>query len=260
MKSRKSYERWVTTLQRASLQRRKLDTRTGGSASLRWPTARAEDAESCGNHPGNCDSLTGAARQWQTPAVDSFRSRGGERKAEMGLDQQARFWYTPNAAMADRGAQDPSTARAQGHANRLQDQAKFWKTPHGLSGHDHKGKVAGGGGEFAKQVMQWPTPVANDHKSSVTGNIKKRNARPLREVVSSFHRARQITPPGRKCSSSGRKLNQRFVAVLMGLPMDWTSTKPLEWTLYEHWAMECTRLLRHLRCALSETFTTEAAA
>lgn len=30
------------------------------------------------------------ANQWQTPATDSFRSSGGDRKDEMGLDQQAR--------------------------------------------------------------------------------------------------------------------------------------------------------------------------
>lgn len=34
---------------------------------------------------------------WQTPATDSFRSRGGERKEEMGLDQQARMFPTPAA-------------------------------------------------------------------------------------------------------------------------------------------------------------------
>lgn len=42
----------------------------------RLEAARSESASSC--------SL------WQTPAVDSFRSRGGSRKTEMGLDQQAR--------------------------------------------------------------------------------------------------------------------------------------------------------------------------
>jgi hypothetical protein len=36
-------------------------------------------------------------RQWQTPATDSFRSRGGDRKDEMGLDQEARRWPTPTA-------------------------------------------------------------------------------------------------------------------------------------------------------------------
>jgi len=32
-----------------------------------WPTARQEDGESCGNHPGAVDSLTGAAKLWGTP-------------------------------------------------------------------------------------------------------------------------------------------------------------------------------------------------
>src|SRR6185437_345762 len=93
-----------------------------------WPSTRAEDAESCGNHPnGASDSLTGVTRTWptatagdcqghsqyphnptlvgaadnfwQTPATDSFRSRGGDRVDEMGLDQQARlFWPTPCAS------------------------------------------------------------------------------------------------------------------------------------------------------------------
>lgn len=98
-----------------------------------WPTTRQGDGESCGNHPGVVDSLTGAAKnwptpivdratyrgarqpegnpltlhgmanQWQTPATDSFRSRGGDRKDEMGLDQQARHfpsgerWPTPQS-------------------------------------------------------------------------------------------------------------------------------------------------------------------
>ena len=38
-----------------------------------------------------------AQGDWQTPATDSFRSRGGQRKDEMGLDQQARLWNTPTS-------------------------------------------------------------------------------------------------------------------------------------------------------------------
>lgn len=97
-------------------------------ATQMWPTPRSEDSESAGNHPGATDSLTGAtslwstphahnsqgspgagltandgrqrdlvreAKHWQTPASDSFRSRGGERKDEMGLDQQARSHLAP---------------------------------------------------------------------------------------------------------------------------------------------------------------------
>ena len=109
-------------------ERPMLAPRIDGTGRSSWPTPRSEDSESCGNHPGAVDSLTGATRQWatpncrddhnpstpdsprtqrkleqgwtidlneqaawwQTPATDSFRCRGGDRKNEMGLDQQAR--------------------------------------------------------------------------------------------------------------------------------------------------------------------------
>ena len=111
-------------------------------AATCWPTARQEDGESCGNHPGAVDSLTGAAKQWPTPmsvpestashnqlsgqfrrkmgealelwqppATDSFRSRGGDRKDEQGLDQQARFWPTISANEIPRLKRDTITDR-----------------------------------------------------------------------------------------------------------------------------------------------------
>jgi len=85
-------------------RRPNAERRTGGSASSSLPTA-----------------------DWQTPATDSFRSRGGDRKGEMGLDQQAR-----------------------------------WLTPHGMAGIDRTGK-RGQGGEFAKQATRWPTPRAAEN-------------------------------------------------------------------------------------------------
>lgn len=61
--------------------------------ATQWSTPRASDAEKgapnqsfgAGGIP-----LPAQAMQWQTPSADSFRSRGGDRKDEMGLDQQAR--------------------------------------------------------------------------------------------------------------------------------------------------------------------------
>ncbi len=57
-----------------------VDLRTQVDA---WPTPGATERE---------DSLPDQAAHWQTPATDSFRSRGGDRKDEMGLDQQARVF------------------------------------------------------------------------------------------------------------------------------------------------------------------------
>lgn len=83
---------------------------SGSSAGpIVWPMPRATDGEkmtsmsvarrAAGRAP---DSLPEAVRMspWPTPAIDSFRSRSGERKGEMGLDQLARRsapWTTPSA-------------------------------------------------------------------------------------------------------------------------------------------------------------------
>lgn len=72
-----------------------------------WPTPRTQEGAKrtvegpTKYHDG--DSLTDAIRDWQTPATDSFRSRSGDRRDEMGLDRQARLWATPSAIIANDG-------------------------------------------------------------------------------------------------------------------------------------------------------------
>lgn len=98
-----------------------------------WPTARQEDGESCGNHPGVMDSLTGATKTWATPNTPS----GG-----------------PNTK---------STLTHTGGLD-LDGQVLLWKTPHGMGNEDFRGKKGGaGGGEFALQCNQWRTPNTRDH-------------------------------------------------------------------------------------------------
>jgi hypothetical protein len=74
-----------------------------------WPTPQARgvknpDSPDSGNYQrkqarGFTIDLNSTAANWQTPGADSFRSRGGDRKGEMGLGQQARLgnWATPMA-------------------------------------------------------------------------------------------------------------------------------------------------------------------
>jgi hypothetical protein len=83
---------------------------TSESGSSLWRTPNATDAIRLWATPHtNC--TTGAGTQgrdggenlqtqiehWQTPGTDSSRSRGGDSKDEMGLDQEARHWMTPTA-------------------------------------------------------------------------------------------------------------------------------------------------------------------
>jgi len=294
MKSPRNWSAWVTALRADSLARRKSARLTEGSDSSRWPSARAEDGESCGNHPGSTDSLTGAARNWTTPT------------ANPGEGTKAR----------------PSRTATNRTTEMLGRQAQAWKTPHGFQNTDKNGKTAGGGGEFAKQVMawqtpatdsfrsrgrdrkdeqdldqqarrwrtpdspgaggprnrkasigqghqttiaeqaeQWPTPVVGDHRSGVTGKVTKPNARPLCEAVSQFSLpARRTLMHGPGCSCSARMLNPRFVELLMNVPTGWTdASNPLASAVYERWVMAVSLSLSRLRTSRSETPSTRTA-
>ena len=60
----------------------------------REPADEADALAGTGQHGMN---LATTAALWPTPQTDSFRSRGGERKNEKGLDRMARDWPTPMA-------------------------------------------------------------------------------------------------------------------------------------------------------------------
>lgn len=106
-------------------------------AATTWPTPNSHDqtgARGKGfeltDHHYKPHDLCSATDQWQTPGTDSFRSRGGNRKDEMGLDQEARHWRTPQFCSENslRGSgQDPELRKAQGHNVTISDQACYWE-------------------------------------------------------------------------------------------------------------------------------------
>lgn len=135
--SRPIYEAWVTELRLASSRRRKSARRTSGNGSSSSP--------------------------WQTPQTDSFRSRGGERKDEEGLDQQARHWPTPDT----QNHRDGSVRREEqkgSHALSLHHAVDQWKTP--TANEDAAGTVDGKMQQMltqqAKRASEWLTPTVQD--------------------------------------------------------------------------------------------------
>ena len=249
---KKDYTSWVTALRRDSSLRQKLARLTFGNAfsswptprahevgdwqrdngivgmerltlsgeAANWPTPRGEDGERAGNHPGATDSLTGAVDQWQTPGTDSFRSRGGDRKDEQGLDQQARdMWSTPHANSAT-GA---SSEGRDGGEN-IQTQVEGWDP--------------------------WPTAGANDWKG--TAKVGQRRWQLDEAAEQKFPSFRPDLAPsnnGSASSKSPRRLNPLFVEWLMGWPIGWTSVdhngSALRATVWYRWS-------RLMRGALSE--------
>lgn len=72
-----------------------------------WPTPTSLNFDKS-HQPGNSHSYNRTMElakpisdQWQAPAADSFRSRGGDRKDELGLDQQARCFLPDHPISTD---------------------------------------------------------------------------------------------------------------------------------------------------------------
>jgi hypothetical protein len=206
--------------------------------SEHWATPNAHDGTGArgkgftlADHHYKPHDLVTMSDQWQTPATDSFRSRGAARKDEMGLDQKARLWATPmsrdtrsgetisdygNARPLNEQATSWATPRAEdgesagNHPNAsdsLTGQTRFWKTPHGQGNRDASGKVGGaGGGEFSKQ--------ANAFQSSPLGQ-------PTTDGQTCW-----CDSPGCARPSHKRKLNPIFETWLMGWPIWWLTSAP----------------------------------
>lgn len=167
------------------------------AAAGMWPTATTMDAQSSGSRslPGSAahagTSLTDAAvreQLWQTPATDSFRSRSGDRKDEMGLDQQARYWPTLRTITggAESGERKKELGRTESGGGDLQAAANQWPTPSAGNFNDgeslesfdarkarQKARGINGNGmgdtlaiAAARTAEQWPTPAARDYKGS----------------------------------------------------------------------------------------------
>jgi len=201
-----SWKSWATALRKDCLRRQKSARRisaNGCSSSpgeTNWPTPRASANENrqtrptpsqlAGKHGMN---LATRAAMWPTPQTDSFRTRGGARKNEKGLDRMARDWPTP---MASDGC------KPSGGNRRSADLTH----------------VAG----------MWPTPLARDWKGTNSLEHVKQQppARNHMDQLANFavysRQALTISGAGETISDQRRSLNPAFVEALMGWPTGWT--------------------------------------
>ena len=195
----------------------------------KWPTARGEDGESCGNHPDSKgDSLTGVTRTWSTASAHDGRRPGSDATSTQGanLKRDAETWATPDANRSSysNGVMGPN----------IREQATQWNTP---STEDHKTDgpkaLARYGTDDMKtcdmrlrnQAGTWQTPQSRDHRSGES--LKDYgNTRPLNEQVLEVLLPAPQTPDGPQSSApaptSPLRLNPQFVEWLMGFPIGWS--------------------------------------
>lgn len=213
-------------------------------AASNWPSPRAEDSESCGNHPNATDSLTGATKFWSTPNTARRGTESPEnkqaRKAESGggcsdLLTQAEYWATPAAHERTQAPRDVD------HGIQLANQADNWATP------DATAAQRGNGGYSDKQlnrkegcpsilnydVLNWATPNARDHKGTDLPSRNGGTSLAHQTQTGEFsHLDRQ--PIGEESqNTSGRRLSPAFVCWLMGVPWWWTRVEPISFAAQE---------------------------
>lgn len=213
-----------------------------------WPSPRAEDSESCGNHPNATDSLTGAISLWATPAAHERAQMPRDVDHGIQLANQVDLWATPNA-MAD-----GSTSRDGDRIGEplLGGQASQWQTSTANPATYTAGN-APGYECLPGQVQNWPTPNARDHTdlASRNGGASLSHATETGE----FSHLAPAIQGGAKSSTtartSRRRLNPAFVCWLMGWPWWWTRPEPINCAA-EEMALWRLKLRWHLSCLLNE--------
>jgi DNA (cytosine-5)-methyltransferase 1 len=235
MKSRKSFDAWVIASRRDCLQRRKSARRIAANGSSSSPGAW-KTPHGLSSSEGGGGEFHKQATHWQTPAIDSFRSRGGDRKDEMGLDQQSRNWPTARAEDAESCGNHP------GAADSLTGIARSWPTPCANPAPRGKNFAMSDGHyhphDLTTAASQWPTPNANNGKGvqNVADCKAQGHQVKLQDVaVSSFRLGPANSTHGAKSSPNTRRLNPLFVESLMGLPPGWTDYAPLEMASFRSW-------------------------
>lgn len=208
-----------------------------------WPTPHSEDSESCGNHPGAVDSLTGAARLWPTPCEDNANNTGGPsrpRGAMSGgyqdLTVSAALWTTPQAHDQAGGSAERVGMFGTKHGgSNLADDVTLWQTPATDSfrsrGGDRKNEM-GLDQQARRSELARPTPKSRDFRSAEGDAGMMRQSPDLNVIAYHFsHQDQEIPKPGGESSpttqASRRRLNPNFVDWMMALP-GWTVCAPLE--------------------------------
>lgn len=206
----------------------------------RWPTpvcADANGARPLGNRRGPSPGLNRTATKWPTPLAGT-KGQGGEGKREGGptLQTSASRWMTPTTAPEadNRGSNKTSGPASLGQQARLYPTPKaepYGSSQNGINRHGPSARPSAGTPSPETMASRGDLPFLPDPQTPTDGDDAS-----LRSPGSS--------PPSRERNSRllSLVLNPMFVEALMGLPLGWTRTDPIDSTDYATWE---TRFCRH---------------
>jgi hypothetical protein len=215
-KSTMTYQKWVTKLRQACLQRRKLVHLTNANVSSYWRTVKATEPM------GGCLSYKKFRKRLDAGMPLSLR------------DQVKHLWPTVRVSSANGPCQ--SEIDNGNPKGRLEVSIVNWATPNTL---DHlparspeaMQKLMGPNGQRAgrsrpsnlREQIMWPTVTTQDSKNNAGPSQFVRNTKPLNvEAVCHSHSDQKDIG-----TTSHPVLNPQFVEWLMGWPIGWTEFEPV---------------------------------
>lgn len=219
-----------TPEQIAKMRAKGFGVRNLNEASTQWTTPTATERSGQGKHNR---ALRLDAQAWQTPGTDSFRSRGGDRKDEMGLDQQARFWPTPVANDDNKTPEAHMAMKARmpgGPRNTITSLnvlIQAWPTPTSSMTTGAGAQGRDGGLNLQTAAGTWPTPTNSIATPEDLEQARYAGNGGNRPIYAEASRPAPTTPTDGTPTSPKVVLNPEFVEALMGWPIGASGLQPL---------------------------------
>lgn len=173
-----------------------------------------------------------------TEWVTGLRQDCSQRQKSARAISGSGFSCWPTARVTTDGG-SPNRAALEGRSKKknqclLEDTVAMWPTANW-----HDGRRPGSdatstqGWNLKREAEMWPTPGANDHKGTVKLGQRRGQLDNAAEQKYRFSRLDlQTSTPGVKSSKSTRRLNPRFVELLMGWPIGWSACEPVGMELW----------------------------
>ena len=251
-RSEESFSRWATALRRDCLQRRKWALRTKGNGSSFWASPQAHDV-----HPGNPArvgrygtkhggrNLTDDASAWPTPRSSPNENRTTRNAPSHGkthgktLAGEAASFPTPSAQTY--GNNRGGSAGRVGPVRHSLDSAATKGLLPSRQAQDTSGNGTNSSADGQSSNRQWMSPRSMDARggdytrdSGVRGRERPSLTREAKGMAWPSPRAGKTDKPEshhKNATGKGRKLNPLFVEWLMGWPIGWTGSAPVEMEL-----------------------------
>ena len=227
-------EQWIGSLVASRASRGQSQERSE-EPMMNAGSGPTSDASLAKWNPEDCSWRTSQASFWEeySPYLETWPRTGMTRSGQLfGLPTLVRrtdesdvsSWPTAVASLnSNRTTQRAPSHNDGTHGENLAGEASIWRTPDTALASmyaENRDMRMARGRERATLATQaddaWATPTGRDHKDG---------ANPSENVATNSLLGRQAprTPmPGKESSKQPRRLNPRFVEMLMGWPLGWT--------------------------------------